>query len=69
MAFTPEQFNVIDEMVEQLTLAQHAAQTPTDPLVSGWNNVAELTLGVCARLPSEATTKNGKTGHSFSKEP
>ena len=32
MAFTPEQFNVIDEMVEQLTLAQHAAQTPTDPL-------------------------------------
>ena len=31
MAFTPEQFNVIVEMMKQVTLAQHAVRTPADP--------------------------------------
>ena len=60
MAYTPEQFNVIVEMVKQITLAQQAA----------WNNVARwLTPSVSARLLSEAMPKNGETGHSRSTEP
>ena len=31
MAFTPEQFNVIVEMVKHVTLAQQAVRTPADP--------------------------------------
>ena len=40
MAFALEQFNVIVEMVKQITLAQYAVWTPTDPLGLCWNNVA-----------------------------